>query len=553
MNTNTAQQLFSSSLNYISLDIESIQDAKNRFLDFQELKTIKSTCSFDDPVWYTTDEYSNVGLHFTFNRFSYKKYAPIFNMDLDSFVVYVKSFLISIMGKISLMSIQGILLDIRHIIEMDIQDVYDMTGQFNIYHPTDCYDFFSMLPDFCNIEEIDNLLNAFDLYAEYNLSQDACSKRTLADFDTYFTFNDLIKDYWNSSLSNEDRLFYYPLYIWWILTATIPLRPREFLLTQRNCLIKSKDGEYYLKLRRNKLKGGNRNISYKLSEDYTIDTYQIPTSLGKEIENYISLTEQYGHTDLDTLFITDTHYKKWGQSKHSDSRFLTYINMNTILKYFYREIICDKYNLKVVYECSDRHLNDDEIRYIHLGDTRHIALINIMQEGGTPTTAMFLAGHTNDVMASHYYSNLTSLIECKTYRQYRKLLSGDVKYQISLSTPLPITDSGTTLSDGGRCFSTAYLNGDISDCRNVIGENGEIGYCPSCMYYRPNGTSFFSQDDIYKSTIYKDCEALTDAIDLLRKGKGSVEDIGEAFLKIQSSSLSYQSYLMEKQHANNNI
>ena len=117
------------------------------------------------------------------------------------------------------------------------------------------------------------------------------------------------------------------------------------------------------------------------------------------------MTEENGNTDLNTLFVTDPHYMKWGQLKHSNSRYLTYVNMNTILRYFYRDIIVGKYGFRVLQETTNQHLEDDEIGRIHLGDTRHIALINIMQEGGTPVTAMLLTGHDNIITASHYYSN----------------------------------------------------------------------------------------------------------------------------------------------------
>ena len=36
-------------------------------------------------------------------------------------------------------------------------------------------------------------------------------------------FNDILNDYWVKSLSDEERLFYYPLYLWWQITAVVPL------------------------------------------------------------------------------------------------------------------------------------------------------------------------------------------------------------------------------------------------------------------------------------------------------------------------------------------
>ena len=224
--------------------------------------------------------------------------------------------------------------------------------------------------------------------------------------------------------------------------------------------------------------------------------------------------------------------------------------MNTILRCFYKEVICEKYGLRIKGEYTGGHLADGEIGYIHLGDTRHIALINIIQEGGTPLTAMLLAGHSDMNTASHYYSNLTNLIECKTYRKYRRYICGETQYQISTGAMIPETRECQPLSDGGRCYSEHFKAGSIVDCMSAIGENGEIGYCPTCQYYRKGGTSYFGSDDIYKRQMKDDCTALRDAIAIVRQGKGCVEDIGEALLKLRASSISYENYLMEKKLKN---
>ena len=546
MNITTAEELFSSSLNLVELNPAAKQEANTRFSEYQKLGIIKEQCTFDDEVWYTTDEYANIGLYFSFNLFSYQQYEPVFGLRLEDFIAYVKVFLISLLGRNALSSLQSVLLDLRHITNTDIDMIFGATEDIRIARPALCAEFFLMLPKIDENQQINRLVDAMDVYSDINFSSLEAGQRSLEAFDTYFRFDDIIRDFWSSELDPEERAFYYPLYLWWMITGVIPLRPREFLLTQRNCLSTDKEGHYYLKLRRNQLKGRGRSITYKLADDYSVDTYRIPQTLGEDIQKYIDITEGYGKTDIDTLFVTEPHYKKWGQKKHLDSRYLTYTNMNTILKYFFREIVCGKYGLQLKNSYKGRHLADDEIGYIHLGDTRHIALINIMQQGGTPVTAMLLAGHDNIITAGHYYSNIKNLIECKTYRQYRKLISGDIQYQISAKTVLPQADDYLMLSDGGRCYSAAYKDGRIDDCLNVVGENGEIGYCPACVYYRRDGLSFFGSDDIYKRHLQEDCVALKNAIELVRRGKGSIEDLGEVLLKLRASSASYEAYLLEK-------
>lgn len=86
MNINLAENLFYSTFNFVELDSLSISFAKERFLEYQTAGVIKKDCSFNDNIWYTTNEYANVGLYFNFNRFAYQKYEFIFNLPFDAFI-----------------------------------------------------------------------------------------------------------------------------------------------------------------------------------------------------------------------------------------------------------------------------------------------------------------------------------------------------------------------------------------------------------------------------------------------------------------------------------
>lgn len=104
-----------------------------------------------------------------------------------------------------------------------------------IQHPSLCIDFISSLP-YSDDYTLTKILEQFDnLFAIQNL-QKSKKQRKLAQFQSYFAFNDILTDYWSTQMPKEERLFYFPLYLWWQITAIVPLRPREFLLTQRNCL-----------------------------------------------------------------------------------------------------------------------------------------------------------------------------------------------------------------------------------------------------------------------------------------------------------------------------
>ena len=548
MNITPAENLFSSRVNPSDIDELSIPAAKQLFEQYKNEGVIKNTCAFADSWWQTTDEYSNVGLRFNISPFTYRRYENIFNMSLSTFTEYVKAYCLSIFGKNILLSINVTILDIKHLLEHDPEEVCGEYADLRLYSPNRLSDFLSIFITDDNSSVLERLISALDFYMDLNVDfNKGLNQRELADFQSYFDFDDIISKFWEGDLSEDDRLFYYPLYIWWHITAVIPLRPREFLLTERNCLSKGNDGSYTLRLRRNQLKGRREKpITYKISDSYLIQAIPVPDRIGKLIETYIAYTDRFDDTDLNTLFVTDPHYYKWGQSKHSNSRFLTYVNMTTILKYFYREIVHERYGYTVIYNGGTVDHEHKEIRFIHLGDTRHIAFINLMQEGASPVTAMLLGGHDNIQMASHYYSNVTEFIECKTYREYRKCISGDVRYNIAPLEKTPAVRDFRILDNGGKCYSQEYLSGSIKDCLDISGHNGEIGYCPECPYYRANGHTYFTWDDIYKRRIEEDSKALFLSIQAAMEGKGNPENIGEALLRARSSNLSYESYLKEK-------
>lgn len=542
---NTAK-MFETILAVPVIDHDCIGKAKGIFEE-QRKKGIILSGDFSDNHWKFSDEYSHVGLHFNINEVSYKRfYKEIFQISCDVFMEYLKTYVMLTMGELVLLTLQNIVNDIKRLVSFNPEDLFRLSEELHLVSPNRVNEFLSLLPEPHEPERVEKLMDSIGAIADIRYSESSGKQRFLASFDSYFLFNDIVNDYWKGSISEEERLFFYPLYLWWQISGVIPLRPREFILTPRNCLEKREDG-YYITLRRNHLKGSDKKISYRIEEDYFTVTYRIPDSLAAEIQRYIEFTKKYESTELKTLFVTDPHYKQWGQKKHINSRYFTYINLSCVMRYFFHDVIEKQYGLKIIYDRENTYLEDGCIHYMHLGDTRHLALINIIAEGGTPVIAMMLAGHDNMEMSSHYYSNIATLIECKTYRQYKKMLKGNVSYEISgrQTFPLGIKDF-TVLEDGGRCYSPNFYKGSFDDCKKIAGPEGEIGYCPLCTYYRSGKQEFFKGESLYKRKIEDDCKHLEEIVRQTRCSKGSDEDILQALIRLQSSSYSYQQYCEEK-------
>lgn len=543
---NHQAKLFRSIKTIADFDDVMVHQAKDYFHDYVE-KGIILTLDFEAYKWQTTNEYANISFLFNINRFQYKRvYESLFGIEYETFVDYLKSFIVLSMDQHVLISLQSFLRDIKRLVKETKQNILEDVYNIKITSPTLCIDFFSSLPCYETLilnqflEQLDNLItNQYELKPR--------QQRQLAQFQSYFVFNDILKDYWEQQLPDEERLFYYPLYLWWQITAVVPLRPREFLLTQRDCLFKKND-KYYLTLRRNNLKGKEKGVSHKIAEDYYLTTYEIPEKLALTIQHYLDLTKGLASTKLDTLFVTETHYKRWERRTGVNNRFLTYTNLNTILKYFFNEVVSEQYGYQVHYLNPPNQLKDNEINFIHIGDTRHIAMINLIAEGSSPVTAMLLAGHDNVTTSSHYFSNLSQFIECRSYQVYRKLTNSQTTYEISKTQrKYTIGKAYVVLNNKGRCYSPRYAQSDFSDCLKVISSHAELGACTSCPFYRKAGKDYFSMDKSFKKSVDQEAMLVDQAIKRVRQGKGHVEKIGEALLKLSTVSHSYQEYLAAKQ------
>jgi hypothetical protein len=63
----------------------------------------------------------------------------------------------------------------------------------------------------------------------------------------------------------------------------------------------------------------------------------------------------------------------------------SYANLSTCIKVFYQDIIQNELRMKISdsssYNENPTFLKHDEIEMIHLGDTRHLAMINLIISG----------------------------------------------------------------------------------------------------------------------------------------------------------------------------
>ena len=543
---NQNQEKFYTILSLARFDAMTVKEAMSRFRAYKERSVITSG-NFDDEAWSLSDEYANYCFDFKINGDDFSVFGSYLKISCEEFIRYLKVYIVYQMGLLALGTLRGIIHEVKEIIKCPIAKLSSITNTYTPCHSNKIAEFISMLPPENREEEISVVMEQLDTVEEIvRSSTKPAAPRTLAAFESYFRFGEILDLFWRESDDEQEKLFYFPIWMWWHVTGVLPMRPREYILTPRNCL-STADGKWYLVILRNRIKGSGKTKDYTIKKDYKRCRYEIPESLAKEIKWYLEKTNDLVGNDLNTLFIADPHYAQWERCKPYTSRYLTYSNLCTCLRYFFEQIVSNRYGYTIVYERDTTSLPHDKcVNYLHLGDTRHIAMINLIAEGATPTVTMMLAGHDDPYMSSFYFSNLSTMVECKTYRQYKKQIQGKQVYVLSKQQRSLQVGEFVLLEDNSRCYSERVRQGDFTDCKKVCGPAGEIGYCVNCVYHRDKDERFRDGKDRYINRIENESKALNRIVAKVRSTKGKTESILQALLRLREAEYSYQQYLTER-------
>jgi hypothetical protein len=480
---------------------------------------------YGDMSWTLTDEARNVGLTLlTFEGGAKGAAMEKIGCTYRQYLMCAKAYIVFNLGELGLRTIQSIS---RAFNRFSVDP--DMGVGKNAYHIAALL---RLIPGGNAVRDaiIEELEEKIDRTG-WGKKQDA--PRCLANFMSYLRFDEVLTNFWRNA-DGRRKLFYFPLYFWWKLTAILPLRPMEFLLTPRDCL-RLHNGVSMLTVRRTKLKGGYEKIGYRIAADYSFHEYAINEPLAEELRRYIMATAA-GCAELDTLLAQEPHYAYFGMSQKSSSRYYTYANLGTCLRYFYDEVI---------------NPGGYDIVRIRLGDTRHLAMTNLILSGGSPVICRELAGHASIEISARYYSNISNLVKCMTIDRFRKGKGDEAMIRGCSKYPLSVRKDAVKVG-GGRCASGLFNAGRIDDCLKVVGSNGHIGDCRRCTHYLPDdpGVVFgFHDDKAAKEQVDADSRYLMRTIELVRKGIGYTEDIGSALLRLQHSGDHYSKCLWKKYSA----
>lgn len=490
-----------------SLDEDTREAAQARFQEYYS-KGIVIGGAFCDAAWQVTNQLHWFTLDFSINELLYRKNAVQWvGCTKECFQECMKAYVLFQLGSYSMEYIRSIIKSLKTLAGMEMDEAMGLSPDKRIHLVA----FLKLLPESNDLR--DQVIEALE---EKVWNAHEKKPRNMADFSYYLRFNRELDSFWNTA-NDEEKKWYFPVYYWWKLTAILPLRCTEFLLTPHNCLCEM-DGKYVLSIRRTKLKKGRRQVSHVVEEDYVIKKYEIPSWLFEEIRFYQQQTEGGALPTLGTLLVPQ---------RKTSSGYYSYIQMAHLLRNFCRETM------------------NDEDYPIHLGDTRHLAMINLMLSGGSPVICRELAGHESIDVSANYYANLSTVVESMVYEQFHGW-GNQSMFQGSLRFPTALPDKKIRVGQGW-CSAIEVAQGDVSKCLESYDSDGRVGNCLDCRHFYPDSPGLRAKiEKGCKKRVDEDGKYLMQMIELVRKGIGYEEDIASALLRLQGDSRRYGAILARK-------
>ena len=336
------------------------------------------------------------------------------------------------------------------------------------------------------------------------VSREVHNSRQLPSYESIIIFDYIINDYIKNHNIIE-KAKYYPVLIWWKISSIIPLRPSEVYRLPKDCIYEKND-KYYIHIERIKKKF-KRNLFVKP----IINDFEIEESIYFIIKDYIDYTNEFDTSNylFSINILTQTANIK---AKYEDVKRLTTHSMSTIYKRFQTDVIENIYNYKIV--PKGQKTNPDDIEMIHMGDIRHLTIINMMMMGYNPLYIMQLAGHQKLETQMGYYNHIETFSSAKSHvlKQMIKRTQNIVHIDSFNSGDFVIKKamlgsrfySLPKVFDGkGRCTSNNFPN----DCLYMD--------CVFCPYFIPSENVNKDYYRLLKADVDKDLETLKMELRLL--------------------------------------
>lgn len=353
--------------------------------------------SYDDDLWICFEDKDSPTKRLSFTDM--KEYPEI--------VPVVKNYLLIklYLQKSSLLTVTKRHLHIRHFMKdtgfMNPDNVKDYQMLLSTWDKNKKREIIA-IKEFLLFSNLDHAELYYDLIK--NIRREEDNFRELPNFQGILTFDCIVKDYWDKIQDSEDRYRLFPVVLWWKLTTVIPIRPIEFFNLKRDCVYE-RTGRYFFKIERLKSEFGRKRVVSDIVTDF-----ELSTELYYLIHDYVEYCN--GIDDCKYLISPPTCDVIYRDIVLNTREKFTNEKMNIYYKAFQKEIVDGQYHYKMV---RSRDTKKGEIPYIYYGDTRHLAIINMMLQGVNPVYIAQIAGHHTLDAQTGYYSHLETFATAKSY------------------------------------------------------------------------------------------------------------------------------------------
>lgn len=371
-----------------------LSDCEDMFAELKGKGMIRNN-SFSDNVWVGYYDLYEINIYFDFNIdvsqemiLSLKKYVLI-KLYLKKNGVYT--------AKIAYRHIKN-MLDETNVFDIDTLSDFKkyISNNQTVLYLSDCKEFLQ----FCTSKD------ACEFYSKiksFSIQRNPKS-REIPDYESILKYDCLIRDFIDTG--NIDlRIKYYPILIWWMISTIIPLRPSEFVLLKRNCIYKEKD-KCYIHIERVKSRADRKKHDVPIMTEF-----QIPEALFEFISDFIDCANEIDSSDY---LVSDSFYKRYLQKvKKRNKDKITLQKFNILFKKFEKEVVEDIYHYEIV--ALGTVEKDNQIERIRLGDTRHLAFMNMLMQGLNPLYIQRIGGHYTLEEQLSYCNHLDTFTSAKTY------------------------------------------------------------------------------------------------------------------------------------------
>ncbi len=432
--------------------------------------------------------------------------------------------------KFSLVTVSKRLLHIKHFMEdtdfMNPDNVKDYQMIISTWNENKKREAISV-KEFLQFSNLDHTGLYYDIVK--NIKKAENNYRKLPDFQGVLIFDYIVNDYWEMVKDSKDRYRLFPVILWWKLTTVIPTRPVEFFNLKRDCIYE-KDGKYYFKIERMKTE-----LSRKLIVSDIVTDFEINAELYFLIRDYVDYCN--GIDDCIYLISPPTCDVIFRNLVLNTRQKFTNEKMNKYYHIFQKEIVEGKYHYKVV---RSRETKEGQLPYIYYGDTRHLAIMNMMLQGINPIYIAQLAGHHTLNAQVGYYSHLETFTTAKSY-----ILGQFMKGNDLLKRPPRDANMGEKIIEKELMGATYYNLPKVAkgqgrcSSKNIPYECNHKS-CLFCKYFFPENVSE-EQINFYREENDRNVAFVKKSLQSLFGQVGMRDDI-----KLQQNALQFSALLNQK-------